>query len=107
MATERIQSLLTLLERNPDDARVRFGLATEYEKHGLWPQAVEQFTAYLAQADDEGNAWGRLAHALHELGRDEDACDALRRGIEQSERYGHPSMADAFREQLAEWGVET
>jgi predicted Zn-dependent protease len=103
MTSDRIASLLKLLERSPDDPRVRFGLASEYEKAGRWEEAVEQLTAYLALAEDEGNGWGRLAHALHELGREEDACAALRKGIAQAEKHGHPSMAFEFDERLEEW----
>jgi predicted Zn-dependent protease len=104
---ERIAQLLRLLERTPDDGRVRFGLAAEYEKAGRWEETVEQLTAYLALADDEGNAWGRLAHALHELGREEEACAALQQGIAQAERHGHPTMALEFEERLAEWTDQT
>lgn len=103
MTTDRIASLLAMLERRPDDARVRFGLASEYEKLGRWDETVEQLTAYLALTEDEGNAWGRLAHALRELGREEDACAALRRGIAQAEKHGHPTMAFEFGETLDEW----
>jgi predicted Zn-dependent protease len=103
MSTDRIASLSKLLERTPDDPRVRFGLASEYEKLGRWEETVEQLTAYLALAEDEGNAWGRLARALRELGREEDACSALRRGITQAEKHGHPTMAMEFSEQLDEW----
>jgi predicted Zn-dependent protease len=103
MAIDRIESLKKLLERTPEDPRVRFGLAAEYEKAGRWEDTVEQLTAYLALAEDEGNAWGRLAHALRELGREEDACAALRQGIAQSEKHGHPTMAFEFGETLEEW----
>jgi hypothetical protein len=45
----------------------------------------------------------RLAHALHELGREEDACAALRRGIAQAEKHGRPTMALEFGGLLEEW----
>mgnify|MGYP001319707863 CR=1 FL=1 len=43
---------------------------------------------------DEGNAWGRLAAALNEMGEDEQAKEAYRRGIEAANRHGHPTMAE-------------
>jgi predicted Zn-dependent protease len=100
---DRIAKLRQMLDRSPDDARVRFGLAAEYERERRWEDVVEQLTAYLSMTDDEGNAWGRLAHALHELGREEEACTALRHGIAQAGRHGHPSMAQEFEERLEEW----
>ncbi len=94
--SDRITSLLALLEKRPGDARLRFGLAAEYEKAGRWEDVVEQLRAYLAAADDEGNAWGRLGHALTQLGRTDDAREAYRRGIEAARLHGHPSMAEQF-----------
>jgi predicted Zn-dependent protease len=98
----RIEAFRKLLERNPDDARVRFGLALEYEKAGMWQEMAAELEAYLAGTDDQGNAWGRLAHALRQLGRGEEARAAYRRGIEAATRHGHPSMAGEFEEALAE-----
>src|SRR5690606_28522339 len=100
--SERIEALRRMLEKNPDDPRARFGLAAEYEKAGRWHDVVEQLTAYLAVADDEGNAWGRLGRALREIGREEEARDAYRKGIEAAARHGHPSMAAEFQEAIDE-----
>ncbi len=43
-----------------------------------------ELRAYLDLADDEGNAWGRLAEALRRLGRVDEAADAYLTGIDQS-----------------------
>lgn len=99
--SNRVDALLRMLERNPEDARVHFGLAAEYEKLGRWEDAVSTLRRYLALADDEGNAWGRLAHALRELGREDEAREAWTRGVEVAVRHGHPSMAAGFEEILA------
>ena len=90
-------------ERSPDDPRPRFGLAAEYEKAGRWEDAVTELREYLDRTDDEGNAWGRLGHALRELGREEEARAAYRRGIEAAGRHGHPTMAAEFEEVLEDW----
>ena len=100
---ERIEKLKQMLERNPEDARARFGLAAEYEKLGLWEDVVTQLEAYLIDVEDEGNAWGRLGHALQRLGREEEAQAAYRRGVQAATRHGHPSMAAEFEEILEEW----
>jgi thioredoxin-like negative regulator of GroEL len=102
MQNDRIQALLALLERNPRDPRARFGLAAEYEKTGRWDDVVEQLQAYLALADDQGNAWGRLGAALRALGREDEAADAYRRGVEAAGRHNHPSMAAEFAQVLEE-----
>jgi len=99
---ERMDALRKMLETNPRDARARFGLAAEYEKAGRWHDVVDHLTAYLGIADDEGNAWGRLGRALREIGRDKEARDAYRKGIEAASRHGHPSMAADFQDAIDE-----
>ena len=102
MSEQRIDALRRMVERNPADARARFGLAAEYERLGRWENVVRELEAYLGMTDDQGNAWGRLGHALRELGRAEESRAAYRRGIEAARRPGHPSMAAEFEETLEE-----
>ena len=99
-AASRIEALQRLAATRPDDPRARFGLALEYEKAGRWEEMIAELRRYLALADDEGNAYGRLGHALRELGRDEEARAAYRQGIEAAQRHGHPTMAMEFEEIL-------
>ncbi|MGI9181353.1 MAG: tetratricopeptide repeat protein [Longimicrobiaceae bacterium] len=101
-ATSRIEALQRLAATRPDDPRARFGLALEYEKVGRWEEMVGELRRYLELADDEGNAYGRLGHALRELGREEEARAAYRHGIEAAQRHGHPTMAMEFEEVLEE-----
>jgi Flp pilus assembly protein TadD len=89
-----------MLERRPDDPRLRFGLALEYLSGERWEDAVRELRAYLDLTEDEGNAWGRLAGALRELGREDEATEAYRKGIEVATRHGHPSMAEEFQNAL-------
>lgn len=92
-----------MLERHPQDPRLRFGLALEYLNAGRLVDAVRELRAYLAASDDEGNGWGRLGAALRDLGRDQEARDAYRRGIESAHRHGHPTMAEEFERVLQGW----
>lgn len=103
MQNPRIESLRRLVEQRPADPRLRFGLALEYEKLGQWREAANELQQYLAAAEDEGNAWGRLGNALRHLGRDDEARAAYRQGIENAYRHGHPGMAAEFEEILEDW----
>lgn len=103
MTTDRVSALERMLERAPDDTRLRFGLALEYLNSGRAADGVRELRTYLDASDDEGNAWGRLAAALHEMGRDEEARDAYRRGIEAAYKHGHPTMAEEFESELESW----
>ncbi|MEW5931318.1 MAG: tetratricopeptide repeat protein [Gemmatimonadota bacterium] len=104
MESSRIDSLRKLAEERPDDPRPRFGLALEFERAGRWEEMIAELRAYLARTDDEGNAYGRLGHALRELGRDDEAREAYRQGIEAANRHSHPTMAMEFEEVLDEMG---
>lgn len=104
MDSSRIESLRKMVEARPDDPRPRFGLALEYEKAGMWEEAAAELRAYLARTDDEGNAYGRLGHALRELGREDEAREAYRQGIEAANRHGHPTMAMDFEDALDAMG---
>lgn len=91
-----------MLETRPDDVRARFGLALEYERAGQWESVVRELTTYLDQADDEGNAWGRLARAHLKLGEEDKARSAYEQGIAAAGRHGHPTMAMELEEELDE-----
>jgi Flp pilus assembly protein TadD len=91
-----------MAEARPDDPRARFGLALEYERLGQWEEVVAHLQAYLERSSDEGNGYGRLGHALLQLGREEEAREAYRAGIREAYRYSHPSMALEFEELLEE-----
>jgi E3 SUMO-protein ligase RanBP2 len=91
-----------MVETRPDDTRARFGLALEYERMERWDDVIVQLREYLTRADDQGSAYGRLARALLQLGRVEEARIEYGRGIEAAYRHGHPTMAAEFEEAVDE-----
>ncbi|HET7276020.1 MAG TPA: tetratricopeptide repeat protein [Longimicrobiaceae bacterium] len=100
MKPSRIDALKKMAEARPDDARARFGLALEYERAEQWDEVVRELRTYLSLTTDEGNAYGRLGHALHQLGRDDEAKAAYRDGIAAAARHNHPTMVEEFEEIL-------
>lgn len=97
MTTSRIEVFEQMLESDPENTLVLFGLAKEYEKAGRHADVVGVLTKYLESAEDEGNAYGMLAQAYERLGRRDEARRAYLRGIEVAQAHGHPSMADDYR----------
>ena len=97
MAASRIDIFRVMLEGDPDNTAVMFGLAKEYEKAGRFDDMVEVLSDYLLRADDEGNAYGMLASAYLKLGNREAARRAYERGAEVAQAHGHPSMAQDYR----------
>ena len=100
---DRLEALERMIDSRPDDPRLRFGLALEYLNGERHEDAVRELRAYLELTDDEGNAWGRLGDALRALGRDDEAREAYRQGIDAAIRHGHPTMAEDFEEVLGAW----
>ncbi len=102
MSQTRIEVFRTMLAADPANTMVRFGLANEYLKLEQWAEAASELQTYLNQADDQGNAYGKLAQALERLGRTEEARTAYQQGIAAASRHGHPSMAGDFQMALDE-----
>lgn len=97
---DRLAYFAALVERAPEDARARFGYANELIRARRHEEVVRELRAYLDLAEDEGNAWGRLAEALAALGRPDEAADAYLRGIDQAIAHGHTGMASDFEQAL-------
>jgi predicted Zn-dependent protease len=100
--TTRLDTMRAMVAKNPSNVLARFGLANEALKAELYEEAIEHLRVYLDRHEDEGNGYGRLAEALIHLGRNEEARDALRRGIDASRRFGHPGMVNEFEARLDE-----
>lgn len=93
----RIEVFKQMLEADPSNSMVMFGLAKEYEKLGDTKEVITLLENYIATADDEGNAYGMLAKAYEQTGEREKAIETYRRGIDVSMAHGHPSMANEYR----------
>ena len=95
--TDRIEVFKQMLEAEPTNTMVMFGLAKEYEKLGQASEVINLLENYVAQADDEGNAYGMLAKAYEQNGERERAKATYEKGIEVSNAHGHPSMANDYQ----------
>ncbi len=93
----RIEVFKQMLEADPGNTMVMFGLAKEYEKVGQFGEMITLLEDYLIKADDEGNAYGMLAKAYEKQGELEKAKAAYEKGIEVSNAHGHPSMAQDYQ----------
>lgn len=93
----RIAVFRQMLDSDPDNTMVMFGLAKEYEKLGQHQDVIDLLENYLAKADDEGNAYGVLAQAYNQTGNRQKAIETYQKGIDVSMAHGHPSMANEYR----------
>ncbi|MGI8542685.1 MAG: tetratricopeptide repeat protein [Aridibacter sp.] len=95
--SDRIEVFKQMLESEPSNAMVLFGLANEYLKAENYQDGIKTLKEYLEKADDEGAAYGMLAKAYEATGESEKAKSAYEKGIEVSNQHGHPSMAEDYR----------
>ena len=102
MTSPRLETFRAMVAKNPSNALARFGLANEAYKEKLYEEARENYEAYLAAADDEGNAYGKLAEVLHALGRTGEARATLQRGMEAARRFGHAGLVSDLEALLDE-----
>lgn len=93
----RIEVFKQMLESDPDNTMVLFGLANEYQKAEDWQKTIETLENYLSKADDEGAAYGMLAKAYERIGEREKAESAYGLGIQVANAHGHPTMAHDFQ----------
>ncbi len=98
--TSRIEVFKQMLEADPDNTMVMFGLAKEYEKAEKHADVIAILETYLAKADDEGNAYGTLAKAYELSGDRVKAAEIYKKGIDVAMAHGHPSMANEYRMNL-------
>jgi len=99
--TSRIDIFKQILETDPANSAVLFGLAKEYEKAEATAEMIETLNRYLAAADDQGNAYGMLARAYEKAGQREQARTAYEQGITAANSHGHPGMAEEYRSALS------
>ena len=102
MAESRIEVFRKMLDADPNNSPVRFGLANELFKAERFEEAATELRMYLSQFDDQGAAYGKLAQALERLGRIDEAREAYQQGIVAARRYNHPGMAQDFELALEE-----
>ncbi|MCH8029630.1 MAG: tetratricopeptide repeat protein [Candidatus Dadabacteria bacterium] len=100
MSTSILESLKALVEKNPASELGRYGLANEYMKLEMYPEAIEQINEYLKLKDDEGAVYRMLAEGYMKLGRKDEAIEAYKKGIESANRHGHPTMAEEFEDAI-------
>jgi predicted Zn-dependent protease len=102
MSQSRIEVFQKMLESDPSNTTVRYGLANELLKASRYEEAIAEYSRYLGEADDQGAGYGKLAQALEQCHRLEEARQAYRQGIDAANRHGHPGMAQEFTQTLAD-----
>lgn len=88
MSTARLEPLKRLVEQNPGDSFLRYGLAMEYRNAGDLEGAAAEFRAVLAVNPDYAPAYYQGGQTLERLGRLEEAREIYRAGVQVTTRKG-------------------
>ena len=88
MATNRLEMLAQMVNRDPGNTFARYGLAMEHATRGDWEQAVIEFRTLLDHDDSYSAAYYHAGQALEKLGDLEQARSMYEKGIEVTTRKG-------------------
>jgi tetratricopeptide (TPR) repeat protein len=82
MSTNRLDTLKSMVEQNPEDGFARYGLAMEYVKAGDLERAIEEFETLLRYNASYAAGYFHEGQTFEKLGRVEDAKRVYSKGIE-------------------------
>jgi predicted Zn-dependent protease len=88
MASTLIASLEQLIGTPRDGALLRYSLGNEYLKQGDAARAIDSLQQAVARDSGYSAAWKALGRALAGCGREAEALEAWRRGIEAARGKG-------------------
>ena len=88
MATNRMEILLSMVAKNPQDSFARYGLAMEYANTGDLERAIVEYRALIGFNPDYAAAYFHGGQALEKLGRIEEARQVYEQGIQVTGRTG-------------------
>lgn len=84
----RLEKLTKMLEADPNDAFVLYGIAQEYAAAGDYEQAVAFYDRCLASDPAYCYAYYHKARALEHAGKPEQAAQAVCEGIRAAQAAG-------------------
>ena len=88
--TPRMAQIEALLADDPDDAFLRYGLAMEHASAGDDTECATVLRDLIVRtaANPYVPAFLQCGQALARLGRDAEACDVLRQGVQAARKAG-------------------
>ena len=93
MTSQQIANLLKLVGTSRDGALLRFSLGSEYLKLGDFHSAAAHLGEAVERDPGYSAAWKLLGNALAGGGRNDEALESYRKGIEVAERKGDKQAA--------------
>ena len=88
ITSEKLQHLVKLLAREPDETFLLYGIGMEYKKLGAMEKAIEYFNRVIGVDPGYCYAYYQLGQVCEQLGQTEQARQAYRNGIAAARRVG-------------------
>jgi Flp pilus assembly protein TadD len=88
MSGTRLDILKSMVEQNPSDSFLRYGLAMEFRNSGDLEGAVREFRALMAANPDYAPAYFHGGQTLERMGRLDEAREWYGKGVEVTTRSG-------------------
>ncbi|HZZ41832.1 MAG TPA: tetratricopeptide repeat protein [Tepidisphaeraceae bacterium] len=86
--TDRLQKLLDMLQKQPTDPFILYGIALEHKKSADFPQALDFLTRTLAADPGYCYAYFQQGQILEESGQPDQAKSAYQQGIAAATKKG-------------------
>lgn len=99
---DRVSMLKEILERNPQDAFARYGLAMEYSNSDHIEEALREFETLLRDHPEYTAGYFMAAQALTRVNRLAEARQMLVNGIACAQRTGNQHARSEMESMLAE-----
>lgn len=84
---EQINSLQTIVDKNPSDKETLLQLAHLYNDSGLKPKAIERYSQYLKMNPKNADVWVDMGVCYFETGKNDDAISSMERALKINPRH--------------------
>lgn len=100
MNTGRLDELLSLLQKTPNDPFLKFGIAMEHTKAKNFPKALEFFNDLLENHPEYSGTYFHLGKTYERLGKEKKAMEIYQKGMKVTKKNGeqkdYQELKDAF-----------
>ncbi len=102
----KIEQFEQLIEMEPNDPVLHFGLGMEYQRLGDFVAAAEEFRRTTELKPDYSAAYRELGKALEKLDQNQKASNTYRKGVEVAKQNGDLQTMKEIEVFLRRLGVE-
>ena len=88
MASNRLDTLKSMLDQDPASAFARYGLAMEYVNLGRFDEAIDEFHTLLGSHPDYSAGYFHAGRTLERVAKIDEARVMYEKGIEATTRTG-------------------